>query len=164
LELVEAVRELEYGRPSEPSVAAMLRERRGTCTAKHLYLQQRIAELYPAAAPLIIHRVYRLQPARARELWGDLVATLVPAGGLVDVHRYLTIEAGARRVVVDATFPGGPRWGGHSDMALACGPGEDYPAGEDPDGEKLRLQAEHCEAAIREPFIAALASASARTG
>lgn len=163
-ELVEAVRGLEYGRPSEPGVTAMLRERRGTCTAKHRYLQQRIGELFPASAPRIVHRVYRLEPARAQQLWGELVAALVPAGGLVDVHRYLTIEVGGRRVVVDATFPGGPAWDGRSEMALACGPGEDHPAGEDPDGEKLRLQSEHCEPAVREPFIAALALASAEAG
>ncbi|HEX3608244.1 MAG TPA: hypothetical protein VHU14_01035 [Solirubrobacterales bacterium] len=36
LELVEAVRSLDYGRPSDRSVDGMLRERRGTCSTKHL--------------------------------------------------------------------------------------------------------------------------------
>jgi hypothetical protein len=74
----------------------------------------------------------------------------------VDVHRYLTATVDGRRVVIDATFPGAA-WDGRSSMALSCGPGEDHPAGSEPDGEKRRLEAEHCDPAIREPFIAALA-------
>ena len=41
-------------------------------------------------------------------------------------------------------------------MPLACGEGVDHPAGADPDAEKRRLEAEHCDPAVREPFIAAL--------
>jgi hypothetical protein len=44
-------------------------------------------------------------------------------------------------------------------MPLACGAGVDHPAGADPDAEKRRLEAEHCDPALREPFIAALALA-----
>lgn len=36
-ELVEAMRSLDYGRPSDRSVEGMLRERRGTCSTKHLF-------------------------------------------------------------------------------------------------------------------------------
>jgi hypothetical protein len=43
-------------------------------------------------------------------------------------------------------------------MPLACGPGRDYPASSDPDADKRHLEAEHCDASVREPFIAALAS------
>ena len=104
-ETVEAVRAIPYGRPSERSVAGMLREGRGTCSAK---------------------------------------------------HRYLTAVVDGRRIPTDATFPGGP-WDGRSPMPLACGDGADHPAGADPDAEKRRLEAEHCDPAVREPFIAALA-------
>jgi hypothetical protein len=38
LEVVEAVRGLDYGRPSDRSVEGMLREHRGTCSLKHLFL------------------------------------------------------------------------------------------------------------------------------
>jgi hypothetical protein len=38
--LVEAVRALEYGRPSDRSTIGMLRERRGTCTVKHSFLAE----------------------------------------------------------------------------------------------------------------------------
>jgi hypothetical protein len=62
-------------------------------------------------------------------------------------------------VAIDATFPG-EAWDGRSSLPLTCGPGRDYPAGEDPDAEKTALEEQHCDPALREPFIAALTSAS----
>jgi hypothetical protein len=112
---------------------------------------------FPETEPLIVHRVYRLDRARAQELFDTRVANAVPEDGLVDVHRYLTIVVDGRRITIDATFPG-PPWDGRSSLPLACGPGRDYPAGEDPDAEKRALEANHCDPAVREPFIAALAS------
>ncbi len=58
---------------------------------------------------------------------------------------------------MDATFPG-PAWDGRFSLPLACGDGRDYPAGEDPDAEKRALERQYCDPAVREPFIAALAS------
>jgi hypothetical protein len=157
LELVEAVRALPYGRPSDRTVDGMLRERRGTCSTKHLFLARSLAELFPETEPLIVHRVYTLNRIRARELFGEEAAKHVPEQGLVDVHRYLTVLVDSRRIVIDATFPG-PAWDGRASLPLACGPGRDYPASEDPDAEKRSLEAEHCDPAVREPFITALAS------
>gem|GEM_PF-2344690 len=157
LELVEAVRALDYGRPSDRSVEAMVRERRGTCSAKHLFLATRLRELFPECDPQIVHRVYRVDRAQARESLGERASELIPAEGFVDVHRYLTIDLNGRRTTIDATFPG-PAWDGSSDLPLACGPGDDYPSTGDPDTEKGRLEAEFCDPALREPFIAALSS------
>lgn len=158
-DLVEAVRSLDYGRPSERSVAGMLRERRGTCSTKHLFLAEEMARRFPGAQPQIVHRVYRLERNRAEELFGAEVAAAVPDAGLVDVHRYLTAIVDGRRIVLDVTFPGDP-WDGRSSMPLSCGPGPDHPAGADPDGEKQGLEAENCDPTIREPFIAALGRSS----
>jgi orotate phosphoribosyltransferase len=159
VELIEAVRALPYGRPSDRTVEGMLRERRGTCSAKHLFLAQRLAERFPETDPLIVHRVYRLDRANARQHHGDQVALTVPEnGGVVDVHRYLTILLDGQRVTIDATFLG-PAWDGRSALPLACGTGDDYPAGENPDADKRTLEAEHCDPAIRERFIAALTKA-----
>jgi hypothetical protein len=157
LELVEAVRALDYGRPSERSVEAMVRERRGTCSAKHLFLAARLRELFPECDPQIVHRVYRVDRAQARERLGEQASALIPAEGLVDVHRYLTIDLNGRRTTIDATFPG-PAWDGSSDLPLACGPGDDYPSAGDPNAEKRRLEAEFCDPELREPFIAALSA------
>jgi hypothetical protein len=157
VDLVEAVRALPYGRPIDRTVQGMLRERRGTCSTKHLYLAQVLAERFPETEPLIVHRVYRLDRARARELFNTRVADILPEDGLVDVHRYLTIVVEGQRIILDATFPGSA-WDGRSSLLLACGPGRDYPAGEDPDGEKRALERQHCDPAVREPFIAALAA------
>lgn len=155
VDLVEAVRELEYGRPSDRSVEAMIHERRGTCSAKHLFLAQRLSSLIPGCKPQIVHRVYRIDREQAKRQFGDEAAGAVPPEGLADVHRYLTMLVGGRRISIDATFPG-PAWDGVSDMALACGPGRDYPSNEDPDAEKRRLEEENCEPKMRERFIAAL--------
>jgi orotate phosphoribosyltransferase len=159
LDLIEAVRALPYGRPSDRTVEGMLRERRGTCTTKHLFLTRALAEHFSETEPLIVHRIYTLDRARARELFGATVAEVVPEGGLVDVHRYVTVTLEGQRVEIDATFPGAA-WDGRSSLPLACGPGRDYPAGENPDAEKRALEEQHCDPAVREPFIAALVSAA----
>lgn len=158
LELVEAVRTLPYGRPSDRTVEGMLRERRGTCSTKHLFLAQRLAERFPETEPQIVHRVYTLDRARAHELFGVQVAEAVPADGLVDVHRYITLTLNGQPVTLDVTFPG-TAWDGRSSLPLACGPGQDYPVGDDPDMEKRALEQEYCHPTVREPFIAALTRA-----
>lgn len=162
VELVEAVRALPYGRPSDRTIEGMLRERRGTCSTKHLLLARTLAERFPDTEPRLVHRVYWLDRAGALKRYGEQVAQTVPENGfVVDVHRYLTIRLDDQRITIDATFLG-PRWDGHSPLPLACGPGDDYPAGEDPDAEKRELERKHCDPAIREPFIGALATARLR--
>jgi hypothetical protein len=156
VELVESVRSLPYGRPSDRTVESMLRERRGTCSTKHLYLARLLTERYPTSEPQIVHRVYRLDRRLAKRLFGLTVAEVVPANGLIDVHRYLLITLEGRRLTLDATFPGEP-WDGRSSLPLACGPGEDIPARDQPEREKRALETRHCDPSVREPFIAALA-------
>lgn len=162
VELVEAVRRLEFGRPSDRSVEAMWREGRGTCSLKHLFLAEEIGRRFPATRPQIVHRVYRLDRDDAARLFGDRAAASVPDEGLVDVHRYLTLEVDGARIAIDATFSG-PRWDGRSSLPLACGPGQDIAAGAEPEAEKRRLEEKHCDPAAREPFIAALSGAGPRS-
>lgn len=157
IELVERVRAIPYGRPSDRTVQSMLSEQRGTCSTKHLYLAQQLAQRFPTTEPEIIHRIYRLDQDHARALFGEKVAQTISPDGLIDVHRYLTIKLEGQRLAVDATFPDGAPWDGRSPMPLACGPGEDIRAGAHPDSDKQALERRHCDPAIREPFIAALA-------
>lgn len=159
LEIIEAVRALPYGRPTDRTVQGMLRERRGTCSTKHLFLARALSERFPETEPQIIHRVYHLDSERAEQLFGTAIAGLLTPNGVVDVHRYLRIALDGRRVTIDATFPGEP-WDGCSSLSLACGPGDDFPAGEEPDDDKRALEEQHCDPAVREPFIAALATHS----
>lgn len=156
VDLVETVRRLPYGRPGDRTAEGMFREQCGTCSTKHLFLAKALTERFPETDPLIVHRVYTLDRDRARELFGAEIAEIVPEHGLVDVHRYITIALEDQRIEIDATFPG-PAWDGHSALPLACGPGQDYPAGEEPDAEKRTLEERYCDPAVREPFIAALA-------
>lgn len=157
VELVEAVRALPYGLPSEPTVERALLEARGTSATKHLLLAQLLARRLPETEPALVHRVYRLDRARALELYGPAIAETVPPEGLIDVHRYLTIALDGQRVTIDATVPG-PPWDGRSPMEPVCGPGQDFPTGADPDADLRELEREHCDAAARAPFIAALAA------
>ena len=163
LELVEAVRALPHGLPSEDTVESMLLEARGTCFAKHLFLGQVLAQRFPETEPKLVHRVYRLDRARALELFGRAIAETVPTDGLIDVHRYLTITLEGRRISLDATIPG-PRWDGRSPLAPACGPGRDFPAGADPDAERRAIEMAYCDATMRQPFLAALAAAGNSPG
>ncbi|MGA2453858.1 MAG: hypothetical protein ABSG93_10090 [Solirubrobacteraceae bacterium] len=160
VELVEAVRAMPLGLPSDRTVEGMLLEARGTSAAKHLLLAQLLAKRAPATAPALVHRVYRLDRARARELFGDAIAETVPSEGLVDVHRYLTIVLEGQRISVDATVPG-PPWDGRTPLEPVCGPGRDFAAGADPDADMRALEAEHCDATSRAPFLAAFAAANA---
>ena len=61
-----------------------------------------------------------------------------------------------RRITLDVTFPAEEPWDGRPAMPLACKDGDDFPAGPDPDADKRALEAEHCDAAVREPYIASL--------
>ena len=160
VDLVEAVRALPYGRPSDRSVAGLLRERRGTCSTKHLFLAQALRERFPHTRPQIVHRVYRAEREQIRKQYGDEVAAVVPEDGLVDVHRYMLIQIDGRQITLDVTFPGSKPWDGESSLPLACGPGEDVMAGDDPDFDKWTLVARYCNPAVREPFIAARTAAS----
>ena len=160
VDLVEAVRALPYGRLSDRSVDSLLRERRGTCSTKHLFLARALRERFPHTQPQIMHRVYRAEREQIRERYGDEVAATVPKDGLVDVHQYLLIRVGGRQITLDVTFPDGEPWDGRSSLPLACGPGEDVAAGDNPDSDKRALEARYCDPTVRDPFIAAHTAAS----
>jgi hypothetical protein len=158
VDLVEAVRALPYGRPADRSIEGLLRERRGTCSTKHLFLARALEERFPETKPEIVHRVYRAEREWIRALHGDRIAAVVPKEGFVDVHRYLRVQIAGRQITLDVTFPRGERWDGRSSLPLACGPGDDIAAGGDPDADKRMLEDRYCDSAIREPFITALSA------
>jgi hypothetical protein len=160
VELVEAVRAMPYGLPSDRTVEGALLEARGTSAAKHMLLAQLLAKRLPETQPALVHRVYRLDRDRALDLFGAAIAATVPSEGLSDVHRYLTIVIGDQRISIDATLTG-PAWDGRTSFEPVCGPGSDFVAGADPDTDMCTLEAEHCDATARAPFLEALAAASA---
>ncbi len=161
MQLVDVVLEISripYGRPTDRSARGVVAEGRGTCSTKHLLLAETIEERWPHLAPELWHRVYRVTPELAERHWGTQVALAVPADGLVDVHTYAVVTIDGRATQVDVTFPL-TAWDGVSDIPLACGDGDDQPAGSDPLASKAVLLKEHCDPAVREPFIAALSAA-----
>ncbi len=149
-EVVNAVKEIPYGRPSDRSAAGVVWEWCGTCSTKHALLAELLSDR-PEFDLQLFHRVYRVEPS----MFGDGV----PPEALMDVHTYGSLVVQDETVLVDVTFPG-ELWDGRSDMALACGPGEDYPAGDDPWTLKASLVERFCDPSVREPFIALLAAPS----
>jgi len=158
---VLAVSRIPYGRPSVLTPDAVLDEWHGTCSTKHLLLAEMAREEWPRTGPELWHRPYLVTRELARERWGSTVAETVPEDGLVDVHTFATLEVDGRRVNVDVTFPLAG-WDGRADVPLACGDGDNHPAGDDPLATKADLVRRHCDPEIREPFLAALAAAEVR--
>ncbi len=156
---VLAVSRIPYGRPSVLTPRGVLRDWRGTCSTKHLLLAAIVGEEWPDVALRLWHRPYRVTPELAKDHWGEEVADHVPREGLVDVHTFATIEREVRPVRVDVTFPL-REWDGISDTPLACGPGDDIPAGSDPLASKAELVDASCDPTVREAFIAVLARRS----
>jgi hypothetical protein len=159
-QVVTAVQAIPYGRPRSRTPDGVIREWRGTCSTKHALLAQLVRERWPDLRPRLVHRVYRATRASVRRQHGPDAAAAVPDGGLTDVHRYLVITLAGRELVIDITFPADPPWDGHRSMRLACGDGQDFAAGADPDADKAALEARHCDPLVRESFIAALGRAS----
>jgi hypothetical protein len=159
-DLVDAVRALPFGRPREDTVDGMLSDGRGTSSTKHLFLAQALRQRFPDTQPALVHRVHRLDRASALERFGDAIAESVPAQGLTDVHRYMTITLDGRRIALDATLHGAP-WNGRSPLEPVCGPGQDFLAGTDPDADMRALEQLHCECAGRAAFLVAVGAAGA---
>ena len=159
VETVLAVSRIPYGRPPEPSAQGVLAAWRGTCSTKHLLLAGLVEETWPDVELGLWHRIYTVIPEWAAGRFGPEVATAVPPAGLIDVHTFARADLGRRERVIDVTVPL-DSWDGHSDIALACGPGCDHPAGPEPLVTKAALVSEHCDPDRREPFIAALARMS----
>jgi hypothetical protein len=160
LELVDVVLDVSripYGRNHDRSARGVIAEGHGTCSTKHLLLAHIVDERWPELQPTLWHRVYRVTRALAEARWGAPVARVVPADGLVDVHTFAVVTVGGRATQVDVTFPLAT-WDGVADIPLACGDGDDHPAGPDPLATKSVLVLQHCDPAVREPFIAALST------
>lgn len=156
IDTVLVVSSIPYGRPPELRAADVLSAWRGTCSTKHLLLAGLVEETWPEIPLSLWHRVYRVYPDWAAARWSPEVAATIPETGLVDVHTFARADLDSGPVVIDVTFPVSS-WDGHSDIALACGPGVDHPAGPEPFETKASLVALNCEPDVRELFIAALA-------
>lgn len=153
---VNAAASMPYGRPACRTPEGALEAWKGTCSTKHVLLALVCWERFPDRQMEVWHRTYRLTPEQAEILYGPRVAEKVPPDGVVDVHTYATALVDGERMPIDVTFPLETPWGGHSPMRLHCGPGRDHPGGPNPLATKALLVMEHCDPAVREPFIAAL--------
>lgn len=139
--LPSAVRAI--GRPRGCCVSVAAPALRSTCSSPVGWCQW-----FPETEPQIVRRVYRLDRAGVLERYRKQVAQTVPEYGVVGGRPQISDDSLAgRRITIDATFPG-PRWDGRSPLPVACWPGQDHPAIEDPDAEKRELECEHCDPAV----------------
>lgn len=158
VDVVNAVAAMPYGRALGSAPADVLSAGRGTCSTKHYLLARALDEGWPQLNVTLWHRVYRLTPKQAASLFGPQASDAVPSEGLVDVHTYLHVDPGTGPLVVDATFPLNQPWDGTSSMPLRCADGLDVAGGPSPVQTKQQLVRLHCDATVREPFIAWLAA------
>jgi hypothetical protein len=156
-DVVLAICDIPYGRPRDRTPYGVVDEWRGTCSTKHVLLHDLVTEWWPHLAPELVHRAYRLNKPDALTMWSNEVAATIPAGGLIDVHTYMTVMLRDRPVIIDATFPVS-HWDGISSMHVWAGPGKEVPAGPDPLASKADLLSRYCDPSIREPFIEAIAA------
>lgn len=157
IDVVNAVAAIPYGRTDARSPAGTLARWRGTCSTKHSLLRALLAEGWPELRIETRHRVHRVTPSLAAELYGERAAAAVPETGLTDVHTYLTVATGQKRIRVDVTLAAEGAWTGQADMRLWCGEGFDVAGGRFPARGKKELVARFCDPTAREPFVAALA-------
>jgi hypothetical protein len=155
IDIIREITAIPYGRASDRRGETILRERRGTCSGKHYLLRDRLGVL--GIEVQLIHRVYRLTREDALRRFSSDVAATIPEAGLTDVHTYAVVMLAGTPTQIDVTFP--HSWDGVSPMSLSCGPGTDVPVPRDADAHALKedLVRTHCDSALREPFIAALA-------
>lgn len=156
--LALAISRIPYGRPRDLSAEGVVASWRGTCSTKHLLFREVAPACDPQASVRLVHRVYRVPRDDAALRWGPAVAATVPAEGLVDVHTYAVLGRGEGELIADVTFPIAD-WDGVTPLRLACGEGEDHPAGDDPIASKAALTEACCDPVVRERFIATVSAA-----
>jgi hypothetical protein len=151
VDVVNAIKQIPHGRPSERTARAVVEDWRGTCSTKLLLLR----EMFPEARMRFFNRVFYLMPNEAERLLGQRAAAAIPAGGMVDVHTFAKLLVGSRWLTIDLTFPG-ERWDGSSDMGIPWGEGDDFEAGDDPIAHKEALVKRFGNQAIRRRLIEAI--------
>ncbi len=161
---VGLVRDMPYHRASDRRPETIVREWRGTCSGKHYALDRIAGELQVPSQ--LYHCTHRFTAANVHYL-PDELRTLIPPGGLPDVHTFLRARLHSRWVVLDVTWPASLQplgfpvnldWDGVSDMTVAADVEDEFPVRGEPQAMKERLIAEHCAAHLktREQFILGL--------
>lgn len=126
-----AVRNLAYFSGPDRTPLAALRSGRGACTAKHILLRDLLRDLGREAEVEFVACDF----ARALPVHGTMPADLraaIAAGGVRDVHCWVRLKDGDRRILVDATWPDAlgrygfvlnDRWDGVADTRPAVADG-----------------------------------------
>lgn len=126
--ILSCLRDMPYRRPAgENSVAASLEQWRGTCSAKHLAVDDLLRRLGFAPKLWMARYVIRPDfPGLSAALRQALRETVVH-----DLHNYITCDLGEGPILIDVTFPRTlesfgfivtREWTGHGNFRLACAP------------------------------------------
>lgn len=152
-DVVNAIKAIPHGRPSERSASGVVADWRGTCSTKLLLLRA----VCPDVPMKFYNRVFRLTRDAVMERLGPRIAEVVPPDGMIDVHTFARALVDGRWLRIDLAFPG-EEWDGHSDMADPWGQGEDFEAGSDPIAHKESLVERFGDPTLRVRFIEAISS------
>ena len=150
-EVVNAIKQIPHGRPSDRSAMGVVQDWRGTCSTKLLLLR----EVAPAVPLQFFNRIFRLTPHAAAKHLGPEFEEVVSEDGMLDVHTFAKALVDDEWRTLDVTFPGQP-WDGSSDMEIPWGDGDDYAAGDDPIAHKEMLVKKYGDPAARDRLVKAL--------
>lgn len=162
--LALAFRDMPYARPSRPAdTGLVIGEWRGTCSGKHMALQQALSAAgLPARLAMARHRMLPDTP------WlPEAVRALLPPHGIEDIHNFLLVRTEAGEAVLDITWPGPLAAAGFPVAGLTLTEGQpavraeeirSQPPGPSGDAAKRRWLAEICGSRLaeREAAIAEL--------
>ncbi len=175
-DLFRLVRDMPYRRPSDGRPGTLVEEWCGTCSGKHVLLQQLLYEIGVSSRLMIATYRYSWQAAGAPP---PELAAILDAGPVPDVHNFLEVQGDAGWLPVDATWPETTKELGFAfnqelvpgvAHQIACVPpyhAWPVPAGVQLPAYKERIVRGHCGPDLRrrEAFIEAIAAwISARLG
>ena len=167
-DLFFSIRDMPYERPKHGHTPdAVIAEWRGTCSGKHIVLWQALSALHiPTRLFMASHRFEPDDDAVPAVL-----RPLIPAGGVWDVHNFLTADIEGHRTIIDVTWPlalakhGFPvtaDWETGRDFVLAVRPAEVREVRADDQGTAAKKawleELNRSASASREAIIEALAA------
>lgn len=125
-----AVRNLPYFSSGDRTPEAVLRDRRGACTAKHLLLRDLLRRQGETADVEIVEGDFA-RGVPEHPTMSDALRQIVRSGGIADFHCYVVWRGPEREVLLDATWPDrladygfdvNSDWVGIGDTRLAIAP------------------------------------------
>lgn len=128
--LFHAVRNIPYFSSGDRTPEAVLRDKRGACTAKHILLRDLLRRVGESADVEIIEGDFAASMPIVSTM-PEALRSWISTGGITDYHCYVVWRGPEREQILDATWPDSlaayrftvnSDWSGEGDTALAILP------------------------------------------